>query len=97
MTKTIYSQQVGITEENHCIRCGSEEVQFVEFDRIKKRVDEKKILVAELWVCSMCGEEFERVGTLYSPADALRMKLRIAVLSWAGYAIGCLSMFVFLA
>lgn len=73
-----------------CKYCGSENVSFIEFDNIAKRLNYTKILAEEIWSCHNCGREFKRMGTLFSPEDVTRIKLRVALLTWAGYATGSL-------
>lgn len=90
MTRIEHPYQVEVAQKNECMYCGSEMIQFVEFDRISRRLDEKKILATEIWVCDLCGKEFERIGTLYSPQDLSRMRFRIAALMWIGYSAGSL-------
>ncbi len=85
-----HSYQVEVAQKNECVYCGSETIQFVEFDRISRRLDEKKVLATEIWVCDRCDKEFERTGTLYSPQDLSRTRFRIAALTWIGYSVGSL-------
>jgi len=66
----------------------SDKIRFVDFGKANKRLNDKQIVVTEIWICRNCGKEFERLGTLFSPQDMNRIKLRVAALSWAGYIAG---------
>ncbi len=93
--KTLRQYQVAVTEKIQCAYCGSKVVDFVDYGRINRRLDEKKIAVTEIWSCLKCGKEFEHLGTLYSPQDLNRIRLRTAILSWCGYFGGSLLAYAF--
>lgn len=90
LSTSMHSYKIGEADEIQCLYCDSKDVRFVDFDRIIKRIDDKKIVVTEIWICRMCGKEFGRPGTLFSPQDVNRIKLRIAFLTWGGYSVGAL-------
>lgn len=68
--------------------CASNKIRFIDFGKVAKRLNNKQIVVTEIWLCKNCGKEFERSGILYSPEDVNRIRLRVAFLSWAGYFAG---------
>jgi len=75
-------------EKAFCIYCASNKIRFIDFGKANKRLNDKQIVVTEIWVCRNCGKDFERLGTLYSPEDLNRIRLRVALLSWGGYTAG---------
>ena len=85
LSKTLRAYQLEVTEKTQCVHCGSAKVRFVDFEKVNRRLDDKKIVVTEIWMCGMCGKEFERLGTLYSPQDLNRIRFKIAILTWCGY------------
>ena len=76
------------TKEALCVYCASDKIRFIDFGKANKRLNDKQIAVTEIWMCRNCGKEFERLGTLFSPQDVNRARLRVAALSWAGYIAG---------
>ena len=83
-----------LATESLCAYCASDKIRFVDFGKANKRLNDKQIAVTEIWICRNCGKEFERVGTLYSPEDVNRVRLRVALLSWAGYIGGSILTYV---
>ncbi len=75
-------------EKTLCVYCGSDKIRFVDFGEVTKRLNDRQIAATEIWLCKNCGKEFQRQGTLYSPEDLNRARLRVAVLSWVGYFAG---------
>lgn len=90
LSRTMHAYKLGVTEKAQCVYCGSAKVRFVDFENVNRRLDDKKILVTEIWICGMCRREFERLATLYSPQDLNRIRFRIAILTWCGYSAGSL-------
>ncbi len=95
--ETLRQYQVAVTEKIQCAYCGSKAVDFVDYGRISRRLDEKKIAVTEIWSCLTCGKEFEHLGTLYSPGDLNHIRLRTAILTWCGYFGGSLLAYHFIS
>ncbi len=87
-TQTAYANAAN--EKTVCVYCASNKIRFIDFGTVNKRLNDKQIVVTEIWMCRNCCREFERLGTLYSPESVNRARLRAAVLSWAGYTAGSL-------
>ena len=90
LTVTLQMYETRREEEIRCVYCGSTTVDFQDYVQIEKRLNDKKLSVKESWVCIRCGKEFEHLGTLHSPLDLNRIKLRSSILAWCGYTVGSL-------